>query len=74
MNEWVKVGTRFLNLSNVTEVRVHEQPRFARVFFVHGATFDLDEDDTDVLLTALNERVGAASETHRTVIAPAFVE
>ncbi len=32
MSEWIKVGSRYINLNNVTEVRVHEKPQFARLY------------------------------------------
>ncbi len=70
MSDWVKIGTRYINLSNVTEVRVHEQPQFARIYFTNGATIDLDEDDSEILLLALRERLSTAAETPRTIIAP----
>lgn len=71
MSEWIKIGTRFLNLSNVAEVRLHEQPRFARIYFIHGATVDLDEDDSEILLNVLAERAVDTTETHRSIVAPA---
>lgn len=69
MSDWIKIGPRFINLNNVTEVRVHDHPRFARLYFTHGASVDLDEDDTDALLTALGERVSAIVEPRRTFVA-----
>jgi len=70
MSDWVKVGTRYVNLNNVTEVRIHEQPRFVRIYFAHGATVDLDEDDSEILLLALAERITKPAETHHTIVAP----
>ncbi len=70
MGDWIKIGTRYINLSTITEVRLHEQPRFARIYFMHGATADLDEDDTDALLMALGERVQNQAEPRRTVVTP----
>jgi hypothetical protein len=68
MTDWIKIGTRYVNLINVTEVRIHEQPRFARIYFTTGATVDLDEDDTEVLLLSLAEQVVNPAATRRTVI------
>lgn len=71
MSEWVKIGSRYLNLGNVAEVRLHEQPRFARIYFSHGAAVDLDEDDSETLLNVLAERALDTSEKHRAILAPA---
>ncbi len=69
MSEWIKVGSRYINLNNVTEVRLHERPQFARLYFTNGATVDLDEEDSATLLVMLGERVMTLPEVHRKVIA-----
>ena len=56
MDNWIKIGNRYINLDNVTEVRVRDQPRTARVYFTGGGIADLDEDDTSALLSVLNDR------------------
>lgn len=73
MNEtqWVKVGLRFVNLANVTEVHVRERPHVALVHFVGGGRVELDEDDTAALLNVLEQRAVVPDTARRTVLAPA---
>jgi hypothetical protein len=72
MNEsqWVKIGLRFVNLANVGEVHVRERPRVALVHFVGGGRMELDEDDTAVLLSVLEQRAIVPDAARRTVLAP----
>lgn len=70
MAEWVKIGSRYINLDNVAEVRVNEGLRVSRLYFVGGGVEDLDEDDTDILVAFLVEQVKEPQEPHRTILAP----
>jgi hypothetical protein len=68
MGDWIKVGSRYINLDNVSEVHVRERPRSAQLFFVGGGVVELATDDTDVLLSILEPRAIIPEEVHRTVI------
>jgi hypothetical protein len=67
---WVKVGLRFMNLDNVTEVHVRERPHVALVHFAGGGRVELDEDDTAVLLSVLEQRAAVPEAARRTVLGP----
>jgi hypothetical protein len=70
MDNWIKLGPRYINLANVAEVHLRERPRTAHVFFVGGAGAELDEDDTRSLLGILEQHALIADEVHRRVIPP----
>lgn len=71
MTSWIKIGSRYINLDQVLEIRVHERPRFARIHFAGGSPpIDLDEDDSATLIAILEEQSLQPTEVHRTIIAP----
>ena len=70
MDNWIQIGSRYLNLANVNEVRVQEQPREAHVFFAGGGALQLDEDDTLALVNLLQEEVTIARPVRKTISAP----
>ncbi|HUZ02275.1 MAG TPA: hypothetical protein VMU89_18155 [Thermomicrobiaceae bacterium] len=71
MTEWVRIGSRFINLANVVEVHLNERPLLAQVFYAGGGSVDLQEDDAESLRTLLDERVVQIAEPHRRIIGPA---
>ena len=70
MDNWIKLGLRYINLANVAEVHLRERPPTAHLFFVGGAGAELDEDDTRSLLGYLEQHAVMPDETHRRVIPP----
>lgn len=70
MSNWVKIGSRYLNLANVTEVRMQDQHRQAFVYFVGGGALQLDEDDAETLEAFLADQATIAEMPHRTISAP----
>lgn len=70
MDGWIRIGSRYINLANVTEVRIQDRPRQARAFFIGGGMLELDEDDTPTLDSYLQENVELARPARRTVSAP----
>jgi hypothetical protein len=68
MADWVKIGTRYFNLENVCELHVRMRPRSAKLFFVGGGVVDLDEDDTDAIVSVLDAVAVLPEGGHRTVI------
>ena len=70
MDNWVQIGSRYLNLTNVTEVRMQDHPREAHVFFVGGGVLQLDEDDSLALIGLLQEEVTIARPVRKTISAP----
>jgi hypothetical protein len=68
MNAWAKIGSRYINLSNVCEVHVRERPRSATLFFIGGGCVDLDEDDTYDIVSVLDPRTIVPQDRHRTVV------
>jgi hypothetical protein len=70
MDDWIKVGLRYINLANVTEVHVRERPLTARVFFTGGGVAELDEDDAHALLGVLDQHARIPEGTRRTIIPP----
>jgi hypothetical protein len=67
---WIQIGTRYLNLANVIEVRIEDQPRQAHVFFAGGGVVELDEEDTLALISFLDETAVIAQPVRRSVSAP----
>jgi hydrogenase maturation factor len=70
MSEWVKIGNRFINLSNVCEVYVDPHGRTASLVYVGGSTETIDEDEARDLHDALLSRAAVPEEPHRTVFTP----
>jgi hypothetical protein len=70
MNTWIQLGVRYVNLDNVTEVRIEEMPRKAHLFFVSGGVLELDEDDTRALEGLLQQEAIVAHPVRRTISAP----
>ena len=70
MDNWIQIGSRYLNLTNVTEVRIQDQPREAHIFFVGGGVLQLDEDDTLALVNLLQEEATIARPVRKTISAP----
>ncbi len=68
MDAWAKIGSRYINLSNVCEVHVRERPRSAKLFFIGGGCVHLDEDDTCDIVSVLDPRTVVPEGGHRTVI------
>jgi hypothetical protein len=68
MDHWTKIGTRYINLANVCEVHLRERPRSAKLFFIGGGVVDLDEDDTDEIVSILEPRSLIPEGRHRTVV------
>jgi hypothetical protein len=70
MSEWVKIGNRFINLSNVSTVHVDPQGRIASLVYVGGSTETIDNDEASDLHDALLRRAEIPEEPHRTVFTP----
>jgi hypothetical protein len=70
MSEWILIGNRFINLSNVCEVYVDPQCRSASLVYVGGSTETVDEDEARDLRGVLLSRAAVPQEPHRTVFAP----
>ena len=70
MNTWIQIGFRYVNLDNVTEVRIEEGLRRAHLFFVGGGALELDEDDTQELESFLQQEAVITHAVRRTVSAP----
>jgi hypothetical protein len=68
VDDWVKIGLRYINLANICEVHLRERPRSAKVFYVGGGHAELDEDDTLAVMAVLDARAIVPEEGHRTVI------
>ena len=71
MTEWVRVGSRYVNLANVVEVHAGDRPPVAQIFYIGGGTLELRDEDADLLRALLEERALALESPHRRVIAPA---
>jgi hypothetical protein len=70
MANWVRIGSRIINLENVTEVRFHDRSRIARVYYVGGGAVELEDDEADEL-RVLREGVATEPEPeHRTISTP----
>jgi hypothetical protein len=58
---WARVGSRYINLANVIEIRFREMPlgtlRLAHIFFVGGANLELHDEEAEALRTQLVERL-----------------
>jgi repressor of nif and glnA expression len=67
MNDWVRIGNRYLNLGNVCEVLVDEHTRVVRVQFVGNGVVDLRDEDARDLQQLLARESRSIEEPHRSV-------
>jgi hypothetical protein len=69
MSDWLRIGSRYINLSTVCEVRFDERSRTVHVFLVSGGTIELRDEDAADLLAVLARVAPSTEEPHRTVFA-----
>ncbi|MEZ4573026.1 MAG: hypothetical protein R2849_22440 [Thermomicrobiales bacterium] len=64
---WIHLGTRYLNLDNITEVHLQDQHRQAYVFYAGGGALQLDQDDARALEAFLKEQATVIEALPRTI-------
>jgi hypothetical protein len=70
MDEWIKIGPRYINVRNICEVRLDEHLRDAHIFYVGGAMTELRDEEAVDLRDELMRRATIVEGTHRTVFIP----
>ena len=71
MTDWVRIGSRYINLANVIEVRASERPAIAQIVFVGGGTIELRDDEAQQMHSLLDGQALRLESVHRRVIGPA---
>jgi hypothetical protein len=70
MDAWITIGSRYINLQNVCEVRFDDHLHAAFVFYIGGGSIELRDDDASDLRAYLVQRALIPESPHRTVFAP----
>ena len=70
MSEWVKIGNRFINLSNVCEVYIDPRSHVASIVYVGGSRESVNDNEATDLHDMLLSRATVPAEPHRTVFTP----
>ncbi|HET9014677.1 MAG TPA: hypothetical protein VFN57_03720 [Thermomicrobiaceae bacterium] len=71
VTDWVRIGSRFINLSNVIEVRASERPAIVQIVFIGGGSIELRDDEAQQLHSLLDGQALRLESAHRRVIGPA---
>ncbi len=70
MEEWIKVGQRFVHLATVCEVQLDEHASTARILYAGGGITLLHDDEARDLRDMLLRHATVPDEPHRTVFVP----
>ena len=70
MDEWIKVGHRFIHLATVCEVQFDAHETTAHILYAGGGVTVLHNDEAGDLRDILLRHATVLDEPHRTVFVP----